>query len=138
MRIDELKRFVELPIKQELDQIRSQVRDTAAKMRSAYADLVIDQPEDDIDSKMVKDIIDQVWKAKTKRQVIVASHSANFVVNGDAELVVCCDYIKAGDQTHGAIKALGAIDNQLIKEEITLVTEGGRQAFKLRMDKYGF
>lgn len=102
------------------------------------APLIIDQPEDDIDSKMVKDIIEQVWQAKSKRQLIFASHSANFVVNGDAELVVCCDYVKAGDQTHGAIKAMGAIDIADIKEEITLVTEGGREAFKLRMDKYGF
>ncbi|MCX6756351.1 MAG: AAA family ATPase [Candidatus Nomurabacteria bacterium] len=102
------------------------------------APLIIDQPEDDIDSKMIKEIIERVWKAKSKRQLIFASHSANFVVNGDAELVVCCDYVKAGDQTHGVIKAIGAIDNAIIKEEITLVTEGGRQAFKLRMDKYGF
>ena len=60
------------------------------------------------------------------------------MVNGDAELVVCCDYVKAGDQTGGQIKASGAIDNVAIKEEITTVTEGGRQAFKLRMEKYGF
>lgn len=102
------------------------------------APLIIDQPEDDIDSKMVKDIVEQVWKSKNKRQLIFASHSANFVVNGDAELVVCCDYTKSGDQTHGTVKNMGAIDNVDIKEEITLVTEGGRQAFKLRMDKYGF
>lgn len=102
------------------------------------APLIIDQPEDDIDSKMVKDIIEQVWNAKSKRQLIFASHSANFVVNGDAELVICCDYVKAGDQTHGAIKAMGAIDKKEIKEEIILVTEGGRLAFKLRMDQYGF
>ncbi len=87
---------------------------------------------------MIKDIVEQVWKAKTKRQLIFASHSANFVVNGDAELVVCCDYVKAGVQTSGMIKLIGAIDNEKIKEEITLVTEGGRAAFKLRMDKYGF
>jgi len=102
------------------------------------APLIIDQPEDDIDSKMIKDIVEQVWKAKNKRQLVFASHSANFVVNGDAELVVCCDYVKAGDQTNGMIKLIGAIDNEKIKEEITLVTEGGRAAFKLRMDKYGF
>ena len=102
------------------------------------APLIIDQPEDDIDSKMIKDIVEQVWKAKSKRQLIFASHSANFVVNGDAELVVCCDYIKSGDQTRGAIKAVGAIDKKDIKEEIILVTEGGRLAFKLRMDQYGF
>lgn len=102
------------------------------------APLIIDQPEDDIDSKMIKDIVEQVWKAKSKRQLVFASHSANFVVNGDAELVVCCDYIKSGDQTRGAIKAVGAIDKKDIKEEIILVTEGGRLAFKLRMDQYGF
>ena len=102
------------------------------------APLIIDQPEDDIDSKMVREIVEQVWKAKGKRQLIFASHSANFVVNGDAELVICCDYVKAGDQTHGAVKAVGAIDNADIKEEIILVTEGGRHAFKLRMDQYVF
>jgi len=107
-------------------------------LNQSGAPLIIDQPEDDIDNRMVKEIVEQVWRAKNKRQLIFASHSANFVVNGDAELVVCCDYIKAGDQTHGLIKAAGAIDNEIIKEEITLVTEGGRQAFKLRMDKYGF
>ncbi|MHB8710151.1 MAG: TrlF family AAA-like ATPase [Minisyncoccota bacterium] len=102
------------------------------------APLIIDQPEDDIDSKMIREIVEQVWKAKNKRQLIFASHSANFVVNGDAELVVCCDYVKTGDQTRGAIKAMGAIDKEEIKEEIILVTEGGRHAFKLRMDQYGF
>jgi len=107
-------------------------------LNQSGAPLIIDQPEDDIDSRMVREIVQQVWEAKSKRQLVFASHSANFVVNGDAELVVCCDYVKAGDQTHGAIKAAGAIDNELIKEEITLVTEGGRAAFKLRMDKYGF
>jgi type III restriction enzyme len=102
------------------------------------APLIIDQPEDDIDSKMSPDIVQQIWKAKSKRQLIFASHSANFVVNGDAELVVCCDYIKAGDQTRGTVKDVGAIDKQAIKEEITLVTEGGKDAFKLRKEKYGF
>lgn len=102
------------------------------------APLIIDQPEDDVDSKLVKDIIEQIWKAKKRRQLVFASHNANFVVNGDAELVVCCDYVKAGDQTGGQIKCAGAIDTKLIKDEITMVTEGGEEAFKLRRDKYGF
>ncbi|HEV2523417.1 MAG TPA: AAA family ATPase [Candidatus Acidoferrales bacterium] len=102
------------------------------------APLIIDQPEDDVDSKMSPTIVQQIWKAKSDRQLIFASHNANFVVNGDAELVACCDYVRAGDQTGGRIKAVGAIDNVNIKEEITIVTEGGKQAFKLRMEKYGF
>ncbi|MBP7797368.1 MAG: AAA family ATPase [Thermoanaerobaculaceae bacterium] len=102
------------------------------------APLLIDQPEDDVDSKMSAEIVRQIWKAKSRRQLIFASHNANFVVNGDAELVVCCDYVKAGDQTGGQIKAAGAIDNIAIRDEITAVTEGGKDAFKLRMEKYGF
>jgi chromosome segregation protein len=100
--------------------------------------LIIDQPEEDVDSKMSPELVRQIWKAKTRRQLIFASHNANFVVNGDAELVICCDYVKAGDQTGGQIKASGAIDNGGIRSEITTVTEGGPQAFKLRMAKYGF
>jgi chromosome segregation protein len=102
------------------------------------APLLIDQPEDDVDSKMSPEIVRQIWEAKSRRQLIFASLNANFVVNGDAELVVCCDYVKAGDQTGGQIKAVGPIDNRGIRDEITAVTEGGRDAFKLRMDKYGF
>ena len=89
-------------------------------------------------SKVVKEIIERIWTAKTKRQLIFASHNANFVVNGDAELVICCDYLKAGDQTAGTIKLSGAIDNEKIRKEITTVTEGGEEAFKLRKEKYGF
>lgn len=102
------------------------------------APLIIDQPEDDVDSKLVKDVVERIWQAKSRRQLVFASHNANFVVNGDAELVVCCDYKKAGDQTKGHFKNVGAIDNKDVKEEITLVTEGGEQAFKLRKSKYGF
>ncbi len=109
-----------------------------ALLNQQGAPLIIDQPEDDVDSKMSPEIVQQIWRAKSRRQLIFASHNANFVVNGDAELVVCCDYVKAGDQTGGQIKAVGAIDNVVIRDEITAVTEGGKEAFKLRKEKYGF
>ncbi len=102
------------------------------------APLLIDQPEDDIDSSAVGEIIEHIWNAKQNRQLLFASHNANFVVNGDAELVICCDYVKAGEQTGGTIKATGAIDVAEIRSEITRVTEGGERAFKLRKEKYGF
>jgi len=100
--------------------------------------LVIDQPEDDLDNHVIKDIVEQVWLAKSKRQIIFASHNANLVVNGDAELVVCCDYRKAGDQSVGTIKIQGAIDVDQVRNEIATVMEGGREAFTLRKEKYGF
>ncbi len=100
--------------------------------------LLIDQPEDDIDNRAINDIIQNIWQAKNKRQLIFTSHNANLVVNGDAELVVCCDYKESSQQTQGEIKYEGAIDNPEIKKEITLIMEGGEKAFKLRKEKYGF
>ena len=60
------------------------------------------------------------------------------MVNGDADLVLCCDYRRAGDQSGGRIKCRGAIDVGNIRKEITMVMEGGKEAFTLRKEKYGF
>jgi type III restriction enzyme len=100
--------------------------------------LLIDQPEDDIDNRAIDQIIRNIWDAKKKRQLIFTSHNANLVVNGDAELVVCCDYKDSNSQTRGIIKAEGAIDTKAVRSEITAIMEGGEKAFKLRMEKYGF
>jgi type III restriction enzyme len=100
--------------------------------------LLIDQPEDDIDNRAIDQIIKNIWDAKKKRQLIFTSHNANLVVNGDAELVICCDYKDSTSQTRGIIKEEGAIDKKVIRNEITAVMEGGEKAFKLRKDKYGF
>lgn len=107
-------------------------------LNQAGAPLIIDQPEDDIDNRAIDEIIKNIWDAKKKRQLIFTSHNANLVVNGDSELVVCCDYRDAGSQTRGIIKAEGAIDYKIIRDEITSVMEGGEKAFRLRKDKYGF
>ncbi|MCK4437370.1 AAA family ATPase [bacterium] len=100
--------------------------------------LVIDQPEDDLDNEMVSDISRLIWVSKKQRQLIFASHNANIVVNGDAELVACCSYKISGDQSKGVVEKQGAIDIEEIKNEITKVIEGGEEAFKLRKEKYGF
>jgi type III restriction enzyme len=100
--------------------------------------LIIDQPEDDLDNQIIFDIVNYIWNAKTHRQIIFSSHNANLVVNGDAELVVCCDYRIAGDFSRGHIACEGAIDIPLIRESIKTVMEGGEKAFKLRLNKYGF
>jgi chromosome segregation protein len=100
--------------------------------------LLIDQPEEDLDNPVMPEIVEHLWKAKTRRQIIFASHNANLVVNGDAELVVWCDYRKAGDQSLGKIAGEGAIDVPDIREAIKRVMEGGEAAFKLRKEKYGF
>ena len=87
---------------------------------------------------MILNIARQIWGAKQHRQLIFTSHNANIVVNGDAELVICCDYRVAGQQSGGQIRYEGAIDVKIVRDEITSVTEGGPEAFRLRKDKYGF
>lgn len=100
--------------------------------------LIIDQPEDDLDNQVILKVVEQIWKAKQRRQLLFSSHNANLVVNGDAELVICCDYRAAADQSGGKVKKEGAIDMDTIRAEITTVMEGGHEAFKLRKAKYGF
>jgi type III restriction enzyme len=100
--------------------------------------LIIDQPEDDLDSEVVQNIVEQIWAAKRHRQLVFTSHNANLVVNGDAELVIHCDYRVRGEQSRGEIRGQGAIDRTVIREAITTVMEGGEKAFRLRKEKYGF
>ncbi len=100
--------------------------------------LIIDQPEEDLDNPVISEIVEQIWFAKQQRQIIFASHNANLVVNGDAELVVWCDYRKSGDQSGGKIVDEGAIDVPVVREAIKKIMEGGENAFKARRAKYGF
>lgn len=100
--------------------------------------LIIDQPEDDLDNPIIQNIVEQIWDAKQRRQLIFASHNANLVVNGDAELVVWCDYRRAGSQSGGKIAGQGAIDIQDVNKAIRRIMEGGKTAFNLRREKYGF
>lgn len=100
--------------------------------------LIIDQPEEDLDNAVIQTVVSLIWEAKQKRQIIFASHNANLVVNGDAELVVHCDYASEHERSRGEIKHLGAIDVRKIRDAITMVMEGGERAFTLRRQKYGF
>ena len=100
--------------------------------------LIIDQPEEDLDNPVILEVVNQIWQAKKERQLILASHNANLVVNGDAEQVVWCDYRTTGDQSLGEIRGSGAIDMPTICSAIKQVMEGGEAAFKLRKEKYGF
>ena len=100
--------------------------------------LIIDQPEEDLDNPIILEIVERVWEAKKNRQLLFASHNANLVVNGDAELVAWCDYRTAGDQSRGMVAGEGAIDVDKTREAIKMIMEGGEAAFNLRKAKYGF
>lgn len=100
--------------------------------------LLIDQPEEDLDNEQIHVLSRLIAQTKHNRQLIFVSHNANIVVNGDAELVVCFGYRDAGDNTRGKIDPVGSIDCAPVRETITAIMEGGRQAFESRREKYGF
>ena len=97
--------------------------------------LLVDQPEGDLDNKIVSDLATKFHDAKQRRQIIFASHNANIVVNGSSELVVGLDVTEDAKR---AVVCEGAIDTSAVCDKITEIMEGGEQAFRDRKDKYGY
>lgn len=97
--------------------------------------LVIDQPEDNLDNRLVgKMLVDMLAGLKEKRQIIVATHNPNIVVSGDAEQVIVLDALS---DTEGACIAAGSIDKDEIVKSVIELMEGGRDAFIVRSKRYG-
>lgn len=91
--------------------------------------IILDQPEDDLDNHLIYDlIVQQLRTIKQRRQVIVITHNANIVVNGDAELVVAL--AARGGQTQ--IEAQGSLQEKRVRDTICNIMEGGREAFERR------
>lgn len=91
--------------------------------------LILDQPEDDLDNYLIYDlIVRQLREIKQKRQVLIVTHNANIVVNGDAENVIVLD-VRSG-QTR--IVTQGGLQESVIRDEVCRVMEGGKEAFDQR------
>jgi chromosome segregation protein len=97
--------------------------------------LIVDQPEGDLDNKIVSELAEKLHTAKQLRQIFFASHNANIVVNGSSELVLSMDVTSDGKRTIGCC---GAIDREDVCRKITETMEGGEKAFLDRKDKYGY
>ena len=91
--------------------------------------IILDQPEDDLDNRLIYElIVKQLKESKSKRQIIVVTHNANIVVNGDSELVYCLE--SKNGQTNMENK--GCLQDKKIREEICSILEGGKDAFQMR------
>lgn len=94
--------------------------------------LIIDQPEENLDNKFVyEDLVKAFKQAKLKRQLIIATHNANLVVNTDSEQIIIANF----DQNVISYQS-GSMENPEIRKEITSILEGGEEAFKRRDEKY--
>lgn len=97
----------------------------------SYGDepLILDQPEDDLDNHLIYGlIVTQLREVKRGRQVIVVTHNANIVVNGDAELVVAL--AARGGETKKECQ--GSLQEKAVRETICAIMEGGQKAFQDR------
>ena len=97
--------------------------------------LVIDQPEDELDNRFLFDtVLPALKRLKGRRQIIVATHNANIVVNGDADQVIQLE----ASSNHGRVAEAGAIEDPAVRDAIVRTVDGGDDAFRLRRLKYGF
>ena len=97
--------------------------------------LVIDQPEDELDNRFLFDtVLPALKRLKGRRQIIVATHDANIVVNGDADQVIQLE----ATANRGHVAHAGAIEEPSVRDAIVRTVDGGNEAFRLRRLKYGF
>ena len=92
------------------------------------APLLLDQPEDDLDNELIYSlVVKQLRERKRKRQLIVVTHNANIVINGDAEMVFV---LKAGGESR--LEESSSLHEVSVRRKICDVLEGGKQAFEQR------
>lgn len=99
--------------------------------------LIMDQPEDNLDNAFIADrIVQELRSAKTERQFIFATHNANIPVFGDAEWIGVFE----ATEDHGEmpLERQGSIDVPAIRDDVSRILEGGRDAFIQRKEKYGY
>lgn len=95
--------------------------------------LLLDQPEDDLDNRLVCDlVVEKIKQIKENRQVIVITHNANIPVIGDAEYIVSMD----SSSRYLKIHTSGMLESADVKREICAIMEGGEDAFKMRATRY--
>lgn len=96
--------------------------------------LLIDQPEDNVDNQTIYNKI-RGWfmNLKQTRQVIVVTHDANIVINADAENVIVAEQPEPGRFKYD----YGALEYGDIIDRASLVLDGGKDAVRRRLVKYG-
>jgi hypothetical protein len=96
--------------------------------------LVIDQPEDNLDKRLIGTVLAGVLAdLKEKRQIIVCTHDPNILVGGDAEQIIVLD---AQSDRKGGVQQHGSIDNDDIIQTVVDLLEGGDEAFERREQRY--
>lgn len=92
--------------------------------------LIIDEPEAHLDSSLIANYLVPLLKEKkSDRQIIFATHNANFVINGDAEKI----FILKNES--GQTEVIETTIEDTKNREELLKLEGGKEAFEKRGEK---
>ena len=97
--------------------------------------IIVDQPEENLDSQTVYRLLIPVIKeVKKRRQIIMVTHSPNIAVVCDAEQIIHAfiDRTKANQ----VVYTMGSIESPQINKYLVDVLEGTRPAFDNRDAKY--
>ncbi|WP_279155030.1 Spaf_1101 family AAA-like ATPase [Thomasclavelia cocleata] len=98
-----------------------------------FRPLIIDQPEDNLDNRYIyENLVKELKKVKTNRQVIIATHNSTIVTNAMADLVIVME-TKDG---HGQVRKKGYPGEKFIKYEIVNCLEGGISSFNHKIQTY--
>lgn len=97
------------------------------------APIIVDEPEAHLDSALIAGfLVGLIKRVKERRQIIFATHNANFVVNGDAELI---HSLSVGDDGQTKVRSITIED--IGGRPLLLALEGGKEAFLQREGRYG-
>lgn len=125
----------EIPVKQLSDGQRHTILLTIAMLAESNVPLVIDQPEDDLDSGFIfSSIVATLRTIKERRQVIIVTHNANIAILGDSEMI----FPMQRENDKGKADCRGSIDKTDTKFSAQKILEGGELAFKKRQTIYGY
>ncbi|WP_143432946.1 TrlF family AAA-like ATPase [Herbaspirillum camelliae] len=117
-------------------------------LHHGHEPLVLDQPEDDLDSEWIsKLVVNELRHSRWHRQLIVVSHNANIPVLGDAEHVIALENRNGAlsirstpsvddADAHRESPHIGPVENEHVRSDIQSIMEGGIAAFVRREKKY--
>ena len=91
--------------------------------------LIIDQPEDDLDTKLISNfVVDGFKKLKKNRQLIIVTHNPNIAVNANSDNMIHMEF------NSGQVIVAGnnALQDRQIRNAVCEVMEGGRDALNRR------
>jgi len=96
--------------------------------------ILFDQPEDALYTPFIyKDVVQTLRAEKDSRQFIFATHNSNLAVGGDTDLSIVLD--STAEETE--ISEAGGLDDKGTRDAMLLVLEGGEEALRVRIGKFG-